>query len=137
MPIRFHRFQQIARLKTDAFQRRAGKLSRARVARKTVNRTARFGIPIRRTQSGKRRHHIQFLAQISLFSQRLGFRCLSDHLKPITQPLHHSPRNENRPFQRIRRFAIKLIRNRSEQSALRPNQRVACVQQGKTARAIG
>ena len=61
----------------------------------------------------------------------------ADHLQPVTQPLHHRPRNKDRAFQRVNRLALQPIGHRRQQTVLRRHHLRPGVQQRKTPRPIG
>ena len=63
-PVGAHRLDQVAGLVADRFERGAGELGGAGIAREAIERAARLRVPIRRAEADEGRHEIDLLGRI-------------------------------------------------------------------------
>ena len=93
----------------------------SRVGRPTGNAedgAAGVLIPIGRPQSSECRDHIDAAVVPDRVGERFNLLRAGDAPKPIPQPLHHSPTDEDASLQSVRHLVAQLPGNRGEQVVL-------------------
>ena len=115
----------------------ARQLGRPGLARDAVDGAARFGAPVRRPQTGERRHHVDGAVRVEPGGHGLGLLRRLDDAKPVAKPLDDGPRDEDGALKRIGGGALETVADGGEQPVARGDGLVARVDDDETSGAIG
>src|SRR5438094_2618863 len=111
-----HRVDEVARLERDALERRANDVRASRTALEADEEAARAWIPVRRAQSGERRHEVNVVVGLDAPRDRIGLLGTLDQPKTVTQPLHRRAGDECAALERVAQPLAGVPGDRREQS---------------------
>ena len=102
--IGLHGFYQVIHLIRNGIKRRAHNMRRPRSPRNTHNRTARLGVPIRRSQTRKRRYNHHTLGARARMRNGVGVAGVLHNAKRIMKPGDKRTAHKRAAFQHILRL---------------------------------
>ena len=135
--IQLHGVEHVVGLEGEGFEGRADQVVFVHAAGQSHDRAARVGIPMRRAQSGERRHDITARRITHAGREVFAVGGAVDQLELVTEPLDRRARDIDRAFERIIHLAVEPPRDGGEQSVLGEHRLFSRVHQHKTAGAVG
>ena len=131
--ILFHALKLVLYLKRDRFKRRTADVRFIRTACQSRNRTARIGIPVRRTEPRKSRHDNHVVRIGNGFCKRIAFMCSFNKTEFVTQPFDERSADKHAAFKRVCNGTVYAERNRRQKLMGRSDRLCSRVHEHKAA----